>query len=213
MRALRYVLCLTLASCVLFPSAVGGAVGGSAPRRCDPVLRFVGLTLSQARAFAKHCGRSLYYAWKVPASAPPGMVISENPEGTRLVVSTGPLTNPWGVLRGAAGPPVARECTATIHLAEDGTAGPLTCNGTHVNVEAWDYYATFRPPIMSLPRGLSACQVAAHVSDGGSSLSIPQRLDAFELANVYNGWHVPYGLAAHVLNVGPPYKDTCPHNP
>jgi hypothetical protein len=128
--------------------------------------------------------------------------------GNELVVSTGPLTNPWGALRGATGPPVGRECTATIHLSEDGNAGPLTCYGTHVNVEAWDFYAALRPPIMRLPRGLSTCQVVPHLVNRG--LSTPENISAFVLANVYNGWHVPFGFVQHAFNVGPPNNDTCP---
>jgi hypothetical protein len=139
-------------------------------------------------------------------------VISESPPetGNELVVSTGPLTNPSGGLRGAAGPPVTRECTATIHLTEDGNAYPLTCHDSHLNVEAWDFYAALRPPTMRLRRNLSACQVAAHIP--GARMSTPEDISAFKLANIYYGWHVPIGLVDHVLDVGPPYHDTCPHS-
>ena len=128
--------------------------------------------------------------------------------GNELVVSTGSLSDPWVVLRGAAGPPVARECTATIHLSEDGNAAPLTCNGTHVNVESWDFYAALQPSIMRLPRSLTTCQVVPHLV---SPMSTPENISAFMLADVYNGWHVPFGFVQHVFNVGPPNDDTCPH--
>ncbi len=42
-------------------------------------------------------------------------------------------------------------------------------------------------------------------------MSTREDFSAFELANVYNGWKVPVGLAAHVLRVGTPYNNTCPH--
>jgi hypothetical protein len=207
---MRFVLWFALGSCTLVPSAAQASVAAAATRHCGAFLNVVGLNLTEAHALAKRCGQPVSYVWEVPNEAPPGTVVSESLPGTgnRLVVSTGPLTDPWGVLRGAKGPPVERECTATIQLSEDGNARPLTCYGTHVNVEAWDFYAALRPAVMRLPRNLSTCQVVPHLV---SPLSIPENISAFVLANVYNGWHVPIGFVQHALNVGTPNHDTCPH--
>ncbi|MGH9917295.1 MAG: hypothetical protein ACRD6W_00255 [Nitrososphaerales archaeon] len=191
------------------PTATGGiAVNRYTLSRCGAVLNFVGMTLIEARAFAHRCGQSLGSVYKVPNAARAGTVVSESQPftGNRLVVSTGPLANAWAVLSGAAGPPVAAECTATLQLYQDGNAGPLTCRGEHVNVEAWDYFALSHPPIMRLARGLSVCQVAPFIDL--DYISGPIAYSIFELANVYNGWHVPDGLAAHLI-IGNPYNDTC----
>lgn len=183
----------------------------SAVRPCGAVLNFVGLTLVEARALARRCRQRLGYVLKVASPAPPGTVISQSQPytGNSLVVSAGPPTNKRAVLRGAAGSPVSTECTATITLTEDGNAYPLTCYGSHVNAEAWDFYAALRSPIMRLPRKQTVCQVAAHISD--SRLSSPEQYSAFELANVYNGWHVPDGLAAHLIWGYPYHGVTCAH--
>ncbi len=92
---------------------------------------------------------------------------------------------------------MSTECTATITLTEDGNAVPLTCYGPHVNVEAWDFYAAIGTRIMRLPRKQTVCQVAAHILD--PRLTSPEMYSAFVLANVYNGWHVPDGLAEHLI--------------
>jgi hypothetical protein len=177
-------------------------------RPCGSTLDFVGETLSEARAFAHRCGQPLGYVYGVPDAAAVGTVVSESPPytGNELVVSTGPLIDPRAILPGAPGPPIAAECTATLRLDQDGNAGPLTCRSTHVNVEAWDYFALGHHQIMGLPRHQSVCQVARYI--GLDYISNPVNYSAFELANVYNGWHVPGGLAAHIL-VGNPYHDTC----
>jgi hypothetical protein len=193
------------------PRPAASATGGpSAVRSCGAVLDFVGLTLTEARTVARRCQQGVRYVLRVPSSAHRGTVISQSLPytGNELVVSSGPLNDPMGVLRGAAGPPVARECAATIHLSQDGNASPLTCHGDHVDVEAWDFYAALHAPVMRLPRNLSACRVVPYVVSRG--LSTPEEIAAFELADVYNGWHVPLGYATHVLNVGPPNADTCP---
>ncbi len=177
-------------------------------RACAPTLNFVGKSLAGARALAHRCGQGLGSVYRVPDAARAGTVVSQSPPGSgnRLVVSTGRLTNPHAVLSGAAGPPIAAECTATLRLAQDGSAGPLTCRGDHVNVEAWDYFARIHAPIMGLPRRLTVCQVAKYI--GTYYVSGPISYAVFELANVYNAWHVPAALAAHIL-IGNPYDDTC----
>jgi hypothetical protein len=177
-------------------------------RSCGTTLKFVGKTLGAAKALAHRCGQGLGYVYRVPDAAPASTVVSQSLPytGNRLVVSTGPLTNASAILPRAAGPPVATECTATLHLDQDGNAGPLTCHGHHVNVEAWDYFALIHAPIMGLPRHQTVCQVAKYI--GLHYVSGPISYSVFELANVYNGWHVPAGLAAHIL-VGNSYHDTC----
>ena len=59
---------------------------------------------------------------------------------------------------------------------------------------------------MGLPRRQTVCQVAKDI--GLDYVSGPVSYSVFELANVYNGWHAPAGLAAHIL-IGNPYHDTC----
>jgi hypothetical protein len=213
---MRYVLLLLLAFSLLLPSeAIPGAESATvaspppAVRHCGAVLNFVGLTLVGARALAKRCRQPLGYILRVLSTAPPGTVISQSQPntGNSLVVSTGPLTNKRAVLRGAAGSPVSTECTATITLTEDGNAYPRTCYRSHVNVEAWDFYAALHARIMRLPRKLTVCQVAAHIID--ARLTSPEQYSAFELANVYNGWHVPNGLAAHLIWGLPYHGITC----
>jgi len=210
-RAIRvYVLAWTLLAC-----AAGGAAAANtattaivAHRTCRATLNFVGMTLTDARALARHCGQRVTYVLMVPNAAPNGTVVSESPPytGNRLLVSNGPLRNPWTVLPGAAGPPVASECAATLQLDQDGNAQPLTCYGTHVNAEAWAYFAPIHAPIMGLPRHQTVCQVAKYI--GLYYVSGPVSYSIFALANIYNGWHVPAGLAAHILTDNP-YHDTC----
>jgi hypothetical protein len=205
----RFLFVLTfLVACVAVGATSVKLSASRTVRPCGATLNFVGETLSEARVFAHRCGQSLGYVYRFPDAAAAGTVVSESQPytGNRLVVSTGPLTNPWAVLSGAAGPPIAAECTATLRLDQDGNAGPLTCRSTHVNVEAWDYFALSHSAIMGLPREQSVCQVARHI--GLDYVSGPVSYSVFELANVYNGWHVPGGLAAHIL-VGNPYHDTC----
>jgi hypothetical protein len=190
-------------------TAIGSTTAdNSRVRSCADTLNFVGKTLGAAEALARHCHQGLGHVYRVPDVAPAGIVVSQSPPytGNELVVSTGPLTNPWAVLPRASDSPVAKECTATLHLSEDGNAGPLTCGGDHVNVEAWDYFVHIHAPIMGLPRHQTVCQVAKYI--GAYYVSGPVSYSIFELANVYNGWHVPAGLAAHIL-VGNRYRDTC----
>ena len=198
-----------LAGSNAFPAAQAAAVSHSG-RSCGATLNFVGLTLSAARALANRCHQSVGYVYRVPDARPAGTVVSQSQPytGNRLVVSTGPLANARSVLPLAAGPPVAAECTATLRLDQDGNAGPLTCHGIHVNVEAWDYFARIHAPIMSLPRHRTVCQVAKVI--GVYYVSGPISYSVFQLANVYNGWHVPGALAGHIL-MDDPYHDTCKH--
>lgn len=185
-----------------------GATVSRGPRRCGATLNFVGLTLSAAKTLGHRCHQSVGYVYSVPDANPAGTIVSQSQPsgGNRLVVSTGPLTNARSVLPLAAGPPVATECTATLRLDEDGNAGPLTCHGIHVNVEAWDYFARIHAPIMSLARHETVCQVAKVI--GLYYVSGPVSYSVFELANVYNGWHVPGALAGHIL-MDNPYHDPC----
>ena len=187
-----------------------GAAVNSGVRRCGATLDFVGLTLSAAKALAHRCHQSVGYVYRVPDAAPADTVVSQSQPytGNRLVVSTGPLADAWSILPLAARPPVAAECTATLRLDQDGNAGPLTCRGIHVNVEAWDYFAHIHAPIMSLPRHQTVCQVAKVI--GLYYVSGPVSYSVFELANVYNGWRVPGALAGHIL-MDNPYHDTCKH--
>jgi hypothetical protein len=135
--------------------------------------------------------------------------VSQSPPytGNELVVSTGPLKHLRAILQGAKNPPVATECTSTLRLDQDGNAGPLICGRNHVNVEAWDYFERndfF--PIMSLPRNAPECEIASFIKE--HFVSTPINDSAFQLANAYNGWRFPEGLAAHIL-VSTPFDDPC----
>ncbi len=189
-------------------SAVAGPER-SLVKTCSANPDLVGETLAEARELVRRCGYHLEGVYRVPDPAPPGTIISvgpPNPPYYRVVVSTGPITSPWAVLPGASGPPVAAACMATLQLAEDGSAGPLTCGTRRVNVEAWYYFALLHLPVMGLAKNSSACVVAAYVVLNYQTG--PINSSAYELANVYNGWHVPQGLVDHVL-VGTPYDDRC----
>jgi hypothetical protein len=166
------------------------------------------MTFSDAQKLIERCGDDLTNVYRVPDRAPAGTVISQDPvnPGGRLVVSTGPLRHRWAVLAGAKNPPVRSECAAPLRLDADGNAGPLTCGNDQVNVEAWDYFALNHFPVMSLPRGSSECRVVGTITK--DYVSVPINDSAFQLANVYNGWRIPEGLAAHVL-VSTPYNDPC----
>ena len=205
-RALVAVCLIGLVAIVL-PASTVRAQPARTAEHCVINLNFVGKTVAEAKALAHQCHQQISIL-RVPDAAPAGKVISQSPPetGNRLVVSTGPLTNPWAVLPGAAGPPVAAACTTTLYLYEDGNAGPLTCHSKHVNVEAWDYFARLRPKIMRLPRSATVCQVARSIGSG--YVSGPVNYSRFILARAYNGWHVPDGLAGHILAENP-YPDTC----
>lgn len=169
----------------------------------------MGMTITQAQRLAARCHYDLTYIYRVPDSARAGKVISQSPpfSGDRLVVSTGPLKNAWAILPGAKNRPVKSECTRKLLLDEDGNAGPLFCANGHVNVEAWEYFSLEKLTVMTLPRASSECQVAYYINR--PYLTVPINDSAFQLANAYNGWRVPEGLAAHIL-VSTPYKDPCP---
>jgi hypothetical protein len=173
---------------------------------CGSRPDFVGKTLTTVRHLVRRCGCQLVEVYKVPDAAPAGTVVSESLEFNRVVVSTGPLTDRWAVLPGAKNPPVVAKCTATLQLDEDDNAGPLTCGADRVNVEAWYYFAIFRPPVMALPRTSSACQVAGYIALTGATVPIDS--SAAGLASAYDGWHIPTALVDHIL-VGVPYEDRC----
>jgi hypothetical protein len=212
---------MTLGAATLCSGVALAQPGGVQPRTASPAQApaaakcsahpdFVGKMLGAAKELARRCGYHFESIYRVPEAAPAGTVVSVGPADPpyyRVVVSTGPLSDRWTVLPGAPGPPVASECTATLELFEDGTAGPLTCGATHVNAAAWYYYALLHPPVMGLPRRSPVCEVAGYIDLDSQTTPISD--EALELASAYNGWNFPEGLAAHIL-VATPYNDRCP---
>lgn len=179
----------------------------AAPRGCSPEPDFVGMTLKATEALARRCHYQLAFIYRLPDPHPAGIVVAQSPDSSRVVVSTGPLGNQSSVLRGASSPPVAAECDTTLSLGEDGSVAPVTCGANHVNVEAWDYYALLRPPVMSLPRRSATCYIAGYVPL--TEVTTPIDLDVAEIAKAYNGWRIPDALIAHIFALGPPYRDHC----
>ncbi len=179
----------------------------AAPGGCSTEPDFVGMTLKATEALARRCHYQLAFIYRLPDPHPAGTVVAQSPDSSRVVVSTGPLANQWPVLLGASSPPVAAECDTTLSLGEDGSVAPVTCGANHVNVEAWDYYALLRPPVMSLPRRSATCYIAGYVPL--TEVTTPIDLDVAEIAKAYNGWRIPDALIAHIFALGPPYRDRC----
>ena len=156
-RRIVLPLVISLALLLVIPVGVVAAANKALNRGsggCGATPTFVGMTMEQADQLVGRCHYSFEEIYRVPDSAPSGKIVSQSPPftGNRLVVSTGPLKHPWAILSGAKKPPVRAECTATLQLDQDGNAGPLSCRGDHVNVEAWDYFARNHFAVMSLPR-------------------------------------------------------------
>ena len=99
---------------------------------------------------------------------------------------------------------------ATIHLSEDGNARPLTCYGTHVNVEA----------LQGLLRSVTTTATTRHAPSArslhlsGGSSSRERIVDTREHLGLRAGERLqrmahPFGFVQHIFNVGPPNTDTC----
>lgn len=187
---------------------LGRRATATAPRRgCSKEPNFVGMTFAATEALVRRCHYQPLFAYRFPDPHPAGTVVAQSLGSGRVVVSTGPLGDKWSVLLGASSRPVAAECDVTVSLGEDGSAGPVTCGARHVNVEAWDYYALVRPPVMSLPRHASMCYVAGYIAI--TQVTTPIDIEVAEIARAYNGWSIPDALIAHIFAVGPPYPDHC----
>lgn len=173
----------------------------------SPLL--VGMPLSDAVDFVKDQGIKLNVL-RVFEDAPKGLVTQE-PRGLPgplvLVVSKGPPASLRAVLPGAHGPPVAEECAPRFVIDEDNNGSPATCgDGDSVNVAVWDYFASSRPPMYSLGRRATRCQVAA-VYDF-DRLNLPMDTSVYDMAKAYYGWKFGPQFIVQLANAGP-YADNC----
>jgi hypothetical protein len=148
--------------------------------------QFVGLTVQQAERLARSEGVQVR-VWRLPTDAPAGTVLQEiSSRPAFLVVSAGPPEHRGAALRPALSPPVRPVCTPGFQLEIDGDAGPATCSGGAVNAAVWEYFAASSPPMLTLGRSATRCQVARAYDD--EQLTASMNFTVFELANAYNGW-------------------------
>ena len=178
-------------------TVVAGFVGQSSiattatPVHADLVSPYylTGLPPSLARQIAKDTGIHLSII-TVPARAPAGRVIGQDPNFQKqrtIVVSSGPLRDPFEILAPATVPPEHAECAGGLALYEDGNVGPLTCHGG-VNVGAWEALRRGESPLWRLGRSPAEAQVIAAICAGGSFTA--NQLDSvYQLASAYYGWH------------------------
>lgn len=172
----------------------------------SPLL--VGLPLHRATAYANSHHIKLHVI-RVFEDAAKDRVTQE-PRGLPgtlwLVASKGPPKSLWAVLRGAKGPPISEECAPRFVVDEDGNGDPATCDGTRVNVATWNYFAPYRPPMYSLGRNATRCQVAAVYDEG--HLDAAWNFSVYEMAKAYYGWHFGPAFTDQLVNAGS-YADNC----
>jgi hypothetical protein len=172
----------------------------------SPLL--VGMPLSRAVSFAKH-HRIRLDVLRVFEEAPQS-TITEEPWGlpgpVLLVVSKGPPASLWAVLPGAKGPPVHKECAPGFGVDEDGNGSPATCDRNRVNVATWDYFAPRHPPVYSLGRDVTRCEVAAVYDD--DHLNQTWNYTVYVMAKAYYGWTFGQEFTDQLVNAGP-YADNC----
>jgi hypothetical protein len=177
-------------------TGTGGADAASGARQSE----FVGLTLQQARQLAHAQGVDVRI-WRVPAGTPAGTVMEEvSSHPAFLIVSSGPPANRHAVLPGAMGPPVHAVCAPGFRLAADGNAGPATCPGGEVNAATWEFFAASHPPMLSLGRDASRCDVARAYDD--EQLTAAMNFTVFQLANAYYGWDFGSGFTDELVGSG-----------
>jgi hypothetical protein len=148
--------------------------------------QFVGLTVQQAEQLARSEGVQVR-VWRLPADAPAGRVLQEiSSRPAFLVVSAGPPEHRGAALHPALSPPVRPVCTPGFRLDADGDAGPATCAGGAVNAAVWAYFAASSPPMLTLGRTATRCEVARAYDD--EQLTASMNFTVFELADAYYGW-------------------------
>jgi hypothetical protein len=172
----------------------------------SPLL--VGMRLSRAVSFAKH-HRIRLDVLRAFEEAPQS-TITEEPRGlpgpVLLVVSKGLPRSLSSVLPGATGLPVHEECAPRFDVDVDSNGSPATCHGDRVNVATWDYFASEHPPMYSLGRSATRCEIAA-VYDY-SHLTMPMDASVYEMAKAYYGWRFGNAFFDQLINAGP-YADNC----
>ena len=180
----------------------------------SPLL--VGMSLKSAVAIANHHHIKLDVL-RVVENSPKGTVTQEPsglPGPIELVVSEGAQANLWAVLPGAKGPPVHEECDPSFVVDVDGNGSPDTCGGDAVNVATWDYFSPRHPPMYSLGRNATRCQIAAVYDD--DHLTFPMDYSVYQMAKAYYGWTFGRQFTDQLVNAGA-YADNCkklaePHN-
>jgi hypothetical protein len=139
--------------------------------------------------------------WRLPTDAPAGTVLQEiSSRPAFLVVSSGPPGHRGAALRPALSPPVRPVCTPGFRLDADGNAGPATCPGGAVNAAVLEYFAASSPPMLTLGRSATRCQVARAYDD--EQLTASMNFTVFELASAYNGWRFGPAFTDQLVNAG-----------
>jgi hypothetical protein len=162
--------------------------------------QFVGLTVQQAEQLARSEGVRVR-VWRLPTDAPAGTVLQEiSSRPAFLVVSAGPPEHRGAALRPAPTPPVHPVCTPGFRLGADGDAGPATCPGGAVNAAVWAYFAASSPPMLTLGRSATRCEVARAYND--EQLTGSMNFTVFELANAYNGWRFGQAFTDQLVSAG-----------
>jgi hypothetical protein len=172
----------------------------------SPLL--VGMSLKSAVTIADHHHIKLVVL-RVVEESPKG-TITQEPRGLpgpiELVVSEGAQSNLWAVLPGAIRPPVHEECDPSFVVDVDGNGSPDTCGADAVNVATWDYFAPRHPPMYSLGRNATRCQVAPVYDD--IHLNQPWNYTVYVMARAYYGWKFGQQFTDQLVNAGP-YADNC----
>ncbi len=92
------------------------------------------------------------------------------------------------VLPGATAPPATTECWLPVVGYADGTAGPLDCAGSGVNVLAWMWYQPLNPQLFGLGPSATRSAVVAAMCQGLPTTSYPIEEEAVLVAGGYYGW-------------------------
>lgn len=190
-RAIPWVLLGTLLSCSVGAAVLGGtwqsATATSKANTRDLVSPYFleGQLLALAQSLARSEGVRLHVVY-VPSAKPKGQVVGQDPnfgKDETVAVSTGPLHNRFAVLAPAKVRPVTAECAGGLQFYEDGTVGPLWCQGG-VNFAAWRSYETF--PVLGLGRQATADEVARALCSDTPTVQAAD--NAYQLASKYYGW-------------------------
>lgn len=172
--------------------------GGPPPsvRRGNGLVVAIGVVLFGLAAVA--------FGWNLASPAPgSGTVVLGDPHWHPTTVPTPqPPPPPAPVAAQALAPatsqPSVPECSETVDQVTGGRLSPLFCPDGGINVLAWEALAKHEPAVMRLGPGATQSRVlAAMCADLVSSVhaSVPQEMDAEELAARYNSWTVTIGQA------------------
>ena len=162
--------------------------------------QFVGLTVQQAEQLARNEGVQVR-VWRLPTDATAGTVLQEiSSRPAFLVVSAGPPAHRGPALHPAPGPPVRPVCTPGSDSAPTATPRRRRVRDGAVNAAVWEYFAASNPPMLTLGRSATRCEVARAYDD--EQLTGPMNFTVFELANAYNGWSFGPAFTDQLVNSG-----------